>query len=189
MQIVKSEWHQVERRYGIELNEAILSEIYPDYEEAEITQLLADLESGEEDFEQVIGDAWDNNIDLEWDWLDEDDWWTDRKGGYEVTYSAEEWEVHQPYVEPTVWKCTKCKWTGGRYDANTVHCREDGSVIEDYYMTEEESHHEKETCPMCDSDADYVDEMTREREETEKRERTERMARWAKEAEEEEKDE
>ena len=184
MQIVKSEWHQVEKRYGLEFNEAVLSEIYPDYEESEITQLLADLESGEADYEEVINDAWNNDVELEWDWLNDDDWWTDRKGGYEVTYSAEEWEVRQEYVSPTVWKCTSCKWIGDRWSGNTVHCREDGTVIEDYYMTEEEAHHTKELCPMCDSDTDYVDELTREREETEKRESEERMARWAKEAEE-----
>jgi predicted Zn-ribbon and HTH transcriptional regulator len=183
MQIVKSEWHQVEKRYGLEINEALLSEIYDDYSEDEITRLLVDLESGVEDFETVIGDAWENDVELEWEWLNEDDWWTDRKGGYEVTYSAEEWEVHQDYVAPTIWKCTKCKWTGGKWDTNTVHCREDGTVIEDYYMTEEEAHHTKECCPMCDSDTDYIDEETRINEEKEKREMEERMARWAKEAE------
>ena len=186
MQIVKSEWHQVEKRYGLEINEAILSEIYPDYEEAEITQLLADLESGVEDFEEVINDAWNNDVELEWDWLNDDDWWTDRKGGYEVTYSAEEWEVRQDYVAPIVWKCTSCKWTGERYAGDTLHCREDGSVIENYYSTEEEAHHTKETCPMCSSDLDYVDEMTREREQAEDRKREERMARWEKELAEEE---
>jgi predicted RNA-binding Zn-ribbon protein involved in translation (DUF1610 family) len=186
MQIVKSEWHQVEKRYGLEINEAVLCEIYPDYEEAEITQLLADLESGEQDVEEVINDAWNNDVELEWDYLNDDDWWTDRKGGYEVTYSAEEWEVRQDYIAPIIWKCTNCKWTGGKYDTNTEHCREDGSVIEDYYMTDEESHHTKECCPMCDSNLDYIDEETRISEENEKREREERMARWAKEAEEEE---
>ncbi len=50
--IVKSEWHQVERRYAIDFDEVLLAEIYPD--------------------------------------LDEDDWWTDRKGGYDVTYKVEE---------------------------------------------------------------------------------------------------
>jgi predicted RNA-binding Zn-ribbon protein involved in translation (DUF1610 family) len=189
MQIVKSEWHQVEKRYGLEINEAVLSEIYPDYEEAEITQLLADLESGDQDVEEVINDAWNNDVELEWDWLNDDDWWTDRKGGYEITYSAEEWEVRQDYVAPIVWKCTQCKWTGERYAGDTLHCREDGSVIENYYSTEEEAHHTKETCPMCTSDLDYVDEMTREREQAEDRKREERMARWEKELAEEDEEE
>jgi len=41
------------------------------------------------DASTVIEDAWTNDIDLDWDWLDEDDWWTDRKGGYDVTYEVE----------------------------------------------------------------------------------------------------
>lgn len=87
--VVKSEWHQVERRYGLDIDENILSEIYPDLDDEQITELLTNLESGEADIDDVINDAWDNDVELEWDWLDEDDWWTDRKGGYEVTYKIE----------------------------------------------------------------------------------------------------
>jgi hypothetical protein len=87
--VVKSEWHQVERRYGLDIDEEILSEIYPDLDDEQITELLTNLESGEADIDDVINDAWDNDVELEWDWLDEDDWWTDRKGGYEVTYKIE----------------------------------------------------------------------------------------------------
>lgn len=87
--VVKSEWHQVERRYGLDIDEDILSEIYPDLDDEQITELLTNLESGEADIDDVINDAWDNDVELEWDWLDEDDWWTDRKGGYEVTYKVE----------------------------------------------------------------------------------------------------
>jgi hypothetical protein len=88
--VVKSEWHQVEKRYGVDIDEDILSEIYPDLSEAEIETKLAELESGEIDIDEVIGDADDAGVDLDWDWLDEDDWWTDRKGGYEVTYEVQE---------------------------------------------------------------------------------------------------
>ena len=85
--IVKSEWHSVERRYSAEIDEDILSEIYPNADEDEIKQMLADLESGELSVDTVIEDAgWD--VDIDWDWLDEDDWWTDRKGGYDVTYEV-----------------------------------------------------------------------------------------------------
>ena len=45
---------------------------------------------GERDVEEILDAAWDNGVDIDWDWLDEDDWWTDRKGGYEVTYKIEE---------------------------------------------------------------------------------------------------
>jgi hypothetical protein len=34
-----------------------------------------------------MDDAWNEGVNLDFDWLDEDDWWTDRKGGYEVTYA------------------------------------------------------------------------------------------------------
>ena len=85
--VVKSEWHSVEKRYSVEIDEDILAEIYPEMDEDEISQLLKELESGDMSIDSVIEDAgWDVNID--WDWLDEDDWWTDRKGGYDVTYEV-----------------------------------------------------------------------------------------------------
>ena len=86
--VVKSEWHQVERRYSIEIDEEVLANIYPDKEEEEISNILSNLEDGTVDVEDVINDAWDEGVDLEFDWMDEDDWWTDRKGGYEVTYEV-----------------------------------------------------------------------------------------------------
>jgi hypothetical protein len=85
--VVKSEWHSVEKRYSAEIDEDILAEIYPEMEEDEIQQMLKDLESGDASIDAIMEDAgWDVNID--WDWMDEDDWWTDRKGGYDVTYEV-----------------------------------------------------------------------------------------------------
>ena len=89
MRVVKSEWHSVERRYGINIDENLLNEIYEDATVDEIEQMMQDLKSGDLSIDEVIQNAWDNDIDLEWDWLDEDDWWTDRKGGYDVTYELE----------------------------------------------------------------------------------------------------
>lgn len=86
--VVKSEWHQVERRYSIEIDEDVLTNIYPDKEEEEIDTILSSLEDGTLDVEEVINDAWDEGVDLDFDWMDEDDWWTDRKGGYEITYEV-----------------------------------------------------------------------------------------------------
>ena len=86
--VVKSEWHQVERRYSIEIDEEVLANIYPDKEEEEIGDILSNLKDGTVDVEDVINDAWNEGVDLEFDWMDEDDWWTDRKGGYEVTYEV-----------------------------------------------------------------------------------------------------
>jgi hypothetical protein len=88
--IVKSEWHQVEKRYALEFDEDILAEIYPDLDEDEIAEVLTEIENGERDIQDVINAAWENGVELDWDWLDEDDWWTDRKGGYDVTYSLED---------------------------------------------------------------------------------------------------
>ena len=85
--VVKSEWHSVEKRYSAEIDEDILAEIYPEMDEDEISQLLKELECGDISVDTIMEDAgWDVNID--WDWLDEDDWWNDRKGGYDITYEV-----------------------------------------------------------------------------------------------------
>jgi hypothetical protein len=88
--IIKSEWHQVEKRYDIDIDEDILSEIYPDLDEDEIKQKLADIASGDIDLGDIVADAHEASVDLDWDWMDQDDWWTDRKGGYDVTYNLAE---------------------------------------------------------------------------------------------------
>ena len=139
--IVKSEWHQVEKRYGLEIDASLLTDIYPELDEDAIEAKLAALESGEEDVEEVLNEAWNNDVDIDWDYLNEDDWWTDRKGGYEVTYKVEEWKVHEDYVSPVTHKCTKCKWTGSQYDAAWSWQDSDGNEIDDPIKI----------CPMCDS--------------------------------------
>ena len=91
VQVVKSEWHQVEKRYGIEIDRDVFGEIYCDIEdESELDLMYLQFESGDISAEEVIDKAWEEGVDLDWDWLDEDDWWTDRKGGYEVTYEVQE---------------------------------------------------------------------------------------------------
>jgi uncharacterized protein YciU (UPF0263 family) len=91
VQVVKSEWHQVEKRYGLDIDRDVFGEIYCDIEdEAEIDLMYLQFENGDIHPEEVIQKAWDEGVDLDWDWLDEDDWWTDRKGGYEVTYKVED---------------------------------------------------------------------------------------------------
>jgi len=168
--IVKHEWHQHDRQYAIELDEALLSEIYPDLDEDEIAQKLADIESGEVDYEEVISDAYDNDVEIEWD-FQYDDCWTDRKGGYEVTYELGDessWVEPEKEPEPTH-KCTKCRWTGQRYNTLTQYLREDGSVIEDYYDSEEESHNTKDVCPMCDGELNLTEHGIVEEEERKKR--------------------
>lgn len=83
--LVKHEWHQVDSQFALELDEALLAEIYPDLDEDEIDELLVQIETGYKDIEELINDAMDNDVDLEWD-RQYDDWWTERKGGFEVTY-------------------------------------------------------------------------------------------------------
>ena len=86
MRIIKSEWHQVEKRYAIDIDENLINEIYEDATVEEIEEIVRQLKDGELEASSVIEDAWTNSVDIDWDWLDEDDWWTDRKGGYDVTY-------------------------------------------------------------------------------------------------------
>lgn len=87
--VVKHEWHQVDSQFELEFGAELLSEIYPDHSEEEINQLLNDIENGDADIDTIVIDAMDNNIDLEWDPV-YDDWWTQRKGGFDVTYEVKD---------------------------------------------------------------------------------------------------
>jgi hypothetical protein len=51
--------------------------------------------------------------------------------------------------------------------------REDGSVIENYFDSDEEAHDTKDVCPMCDSDVALTEVGIQE-----EKERAEREARW-----------
>lgn len=179
--IVKHEWHSHDRQYAIELDEDLLSEIYPDLDEDEISELLIQIEMGYKDIDEVINDAFDNDVEIEWD-FQYDDCWTDRKGGYEITYelgNEDSWHT-PPEPTPAYHKCTKCRWEGGKYETLTQHLREDGTAIEDYYNSDEESHSQKEVCPMCDSELKLTEYGIKEEKESE-----ERRAKWAIEDEEE----
>jgi hypothetical protein len=89
MRVIKSEWHQVEKRYAIDIDENIINEIYEDATVEEVEEIVRQLKDGELDPSTIVEDAYTNSVDLDWDWLDEDDWWTDRKGGYDVTYEID----------------------------------------------------------------------------------------------------
>ena len=89
MRVIKSEWHQVEKRYAIDIDENLINEIYEDATVEEVEEIIRQLKDGELDASTIIEDAWTNDVTIDWDWLDEDDWWTDRKGGYDVTYEFE----------------------------------------------------------------------------------------------------
>jgi hypothetical protein len=85
--IIKSEWHSVEKRYSLEFSLDDVMAAY-DVDESEAQEIYDQIVSGDLDPQQFIEDAEANNIYLDFDWLDEDDWWTDRKGGYDVTYEV-----------------------------------------------------------------------------------------------------
>jgi hypothetical protein len=168
--LVKHEWHQVDSQFALELDEDLLSEIYPDMDENEIADLMRQIEEGEVSVDEVVEAAYDQGVDLEWD-RQYDDWWTDRKGGYDITYELGDessWVTPDTPPEPTH-KCTKCRWTGQSYEAATQHLREDGSVIEDYYNNDEDADSTKDVCPMCDSDLELTPEGLVKEEERKKR--------------------
>ena len=178
--IVKHEWHQVDSQFAFELERDLLDEIYPDSTEEELDQLWSEIESGEADLDQILSDAYDNDVDIDWD-HQYDDWWTSRKGGYDVTYDygdEDSWHHEDPPPPPTH-KCTKCKWMGNRWATDTVYLREDGTVIDDYFDQEiEESNISKDVCPMCESDTELTEYGIQD-----KKERDERLAQWDAEAE------
>lgn len=96
MRIVKSEWHQVERRYALDVEREQLDEIFPNLDSEEQDEIWQQLLDGDYSANELIETAHSENMyNLDWDWLDEDDWWTDRKGGYEVTYN-----IDPDYVPP-----------------------------------------------------------------------------------------
>jgi hypothetical protein len=144
--LVKHEWHQCDVQYTFELDADLLSEIYPDLDEDEIAEKLQQIEDGEIDIEDIITDAYENNVDMDWE-HQYDDMWTMNKGGYEVTYELgdEDSYHHEPEPAPHTHKCTKCKWTGHSYDAVWVWPEEDGEV------------EATKVCPMCDSDLELTE--------------------------------
>ena len=179
--IVKHEWHQVDAQFAYELDKDTLEEIYPDLDEDELEALWQQVENGEADLDEILEEAYNNDVDIDWD-RQYDDWWTDRKGGYDVTYEYgddDSWVAQPKEPEPTH-KCTKCKWKGMSYNTGTQYLREDGSVIEDYWTSEIEAHNSKDVCPMCDSDTELTEAGIQDA-----KEKAEREARWAKEFEDE----
>lgn len=165
--IVKHEWHQVDRQYVIEIDENLLTEIYPDLDEDEIADKLQQLADGEIDVDDIVNDAYDNDVDLEWD-HQYDDCWTDRKGGYEVTYElGDEDSYHfEPEEPPATHKCTKCRWEGKSWETRTAYVNEQGEVLPDDC---DEWHDSKDVCPMCDSDVGLTEYGQQEQEERAKR--------------------
>ena len=93
MKVTKHEWHQVDSQYTFELDENFLAEVYPDLTEDEIKIKMLRLLTKLDPIEDVMNDAWDAEVEIDWD-HDYDDWWTSRKGGYDVTYEIEIGRAH-----------------------------------------------------------------------------------------------
>lgn len=124
MRIIKSEWHSVEKRYALDLTRDEIDLVYPDNTQEENDNIWQDLLDGDGDIEQLIYDSNESIVYLDWDWLDEDDWWTDRKGGYDVTY-----EVQPDYAPP---KTDEDRITDLRNEVNEL-CKQFG--LEERYDT------------------------------------------------------
>ena len=160
--LVKHEWHQVDSQFAFELTKDVLEEIYPDMDEDELEELWQQCENGEADIDTIISDAWENDVEIEWD-RQYDDWWTDRKGGYEVTFEVGDessWHTPDTPPEPTH-KCTKCKWTGQSYDADWWWPEE--------HTTDDLETEAKKVCPYCESDLELTEHGKVEEEERKKR--------------------
>ena len=82
-----SEWHQVQRKYALEIDVERLYTLYGEEKTLEECQVIFDkLAEGKmlvEDLEDV------SDMGLDWEYQDDDDWWTMRKGGFDVTYNQE----------------------------------------------------------------------------------------------------
>jgi hypothetical protein len=159
--IVKHEWHQCDVQYAIELDELLLSEIYPELDEDEISDKLKSIEEGDIDVDEVIADAYNNEVDIEWD-HQYDNMWTMSKGGYDVTYELgdeDSWHIEPEPLEPTH-KCPKCKWKGQSYDA-------------EWLWPEDSDEGAKKVCPYCESEIELTDHGIQQ-----EKEDAERMAQW-----------
>lgn len=157
--LVKHEWHSVDSQFAVELDLDLLGEIYPDKEEEELQVILDGVADGTYDVEEIVNDAYENDVEIYWE-RQYDDWWTDRKGGYEVTYELGDessWVDNTP-PEPTH-KCTKCKWTGQGHDAEYIWEDSEGNSYDQ----------PKKVCPMCESDIELTPEGVVKDEEQRKR--------------------
>ena len=165
--LVKHEWHQTDVQYALELDEALLAEIYPKMGEKELANLLAQIENGDINIEDIVNDANENDVEIEWE-HQYDDRWTDRKGGYDVTYELgdeDSWHS-EPEPPPHTHKCTKCKWTGQSYDADWVWPEDDDTGKLEA----------KKLCPYCESDTELTEAGIKDKQEFD-----ERNVRWAQE--------
>jgi len=141
--LVKHEWHQVDVKYALNLDEDLLCAIYPELDEQDVASKIELIESGEISIEEVLADAQANDVEIDWE-HQIDDIWTMSKGGYDVTYEVgdgSDWsEIEEE--EPHTHKCSKCKWTGDQF----------GGVSVQIDVADGEPVQFKRVCQYCDSD-------------------------------------
>lgn len=89
VKLVKKEWHQVTTELSYELTIDDLEQIYPDFSGNDLQKILNDVKSGNLDIDDLVADAINADVNFDWDHV-YDDWWTHRKGGYDVTYELGE---------------------------------------------------------------------------------------------------
>ena len=96
VKVYKSEWHQVERRLETVITIESLEALYPDSTPEDLQFCLQQLIDGDDEtLETVLEDDWGMGyIEFEHDY---DDWWTDRKGGYEITYEMKPYKKGNDY--------------------------------------------------------------------------------------------
>jgi hypothetical protein len=87
--VTKIEHHSMDLYHTVEIDREVFGQIYSDIEdEAEIDLMFLQFENGDLDIDDVINAAWENSVDIDWE-FSHDDLWTDRKGGYEVSYELD----------------------------------------------------------------------------------------------------
>lgn len=103
-----SEWHQVQRKYALEIDVAYLKDLFPKESDEDIQQMFDDLASGDLLVEDLEDLGYEKNghefYGMDWDYQDEDDWWTMRKGGFDVTYDQEVIEKAEPLSKDAQFK-------------------------------------------------------------------------------------
>jgi predicted Zn-ribbon and HTH transcriptional regulator len=141
--IIKSEWHSVEKRYSLEITVDDVMAVY-DVDEGEAQEIYNQIVSGDLDIDQFIEDAQSNDIWFDFDWLDEDDWWTDRKGGYDVTYEVME---EEPVDEELTRKLQELKDEFDRLLADEpVDCFSCGELVKESELIDLNGQYH---CPHC----------------------------------------
>lgn len=86
MKIVKIE--SIAKRYVIDIDENIINDIYPNATVDEIEEVMRQLAEDELEASVIIEDAYANDVNLNWNYIDEGDWWPDRSGDYSVAYEV-----------------------------------------------------------------------------------------------------